>query len=169
MSDPLEDLARALHEVPAVVHDAYLDVLASNDLARRLTAAFEPGTNIARFTFLNPVVPRSTTTWDQVARTIAGALRAASPARLDDPAFRALVGELAAHSDDFNRAWAAAESQPPTAGFQMDHPVVGPLHLTWVELVVPDSRSGRVLTVWRPDDATTAQRLHALRTARPFP
>ncbi|GAA0314485.1 hypothetical protein GCM10009528_35210 [Kineococcus aurantiacus] len=165
VSDLLGDLVRAVGELPVLLRNGYLDVVVANDLAQRLTAAFTPGTNIARSAFLDPGASRATTPWEATARDVAGLLRERSAEHLDDPRFRGLVGELAARSDDFNRAWqAGVPPRPGTGSFAVEHPVVGRLALTWVDLLAPAQPPGLTLTVVRPDDATTAQRLQSLRT-----
>ena len=159
----LRHLVGAMHEVPALVRDRHLDVLAANPLARRLSAAFEPGVNIARFTFLNPIVRLSIPGWTELTRVVAASLRTSLEENLEDAGFRTLVGELAARSDAFNRAWAA---EPPdrrgSGDVGFDHPVVGPLALTYQELLVVGAAPGLVLTVWCPADDATADRLRQL-------
>nr|WP_281372941.1 hypothetical protein [Kineococcus aurantiacus] len=154
-----------LHEVPAVLRSRHLDVLASNQLARRLTAAFEPGVNVARFAFLNPIVPDLTPDWVTFTRLVAETLRASLERHREDARFRALVGELAARSDDFNRAWAGPRPEPPGTGqFGWEHPVVGRLALAYQELRARGGEDGEVLVLWRPVDGVSAERLERLRT-----
>jgi hypothetical protein len=159
----LEDLVSSLVEVPAVARNRYLDVLAANPLARRLSAAFEPGGNLARFTFFNPIVPGSTGDWAQVARQVASSLRDSLQANLEDAGFRSLVGELATRSEAFNRAWAA---EPPGRGgagqIDLEHPFVGHLALAYQDLLVHGVEPGVVLTVWRARDAASGRRLREL-------
>ncbi|WP_432512499.1 MmyB family transcriptional regulator [Kineococcus sp. SYSU DK001] len=158
-----ERLVSCLPGVPAVVRDRYLDVRASNEVARRLSGAFEPGVNIARFTFLNPIVRLSTTVWEDVAAMVAGSLRRSLEEHLEDGGFRALVGELAARSDAFTRVWAADPAAGAgTGAFDLDHPVVGPLHLRFQDLAVVGAEAGTVMTLWYPTDPASARRLERL-------
>nr|WP_240896668.1 hypothetical protein [Kineococcus vitellinus] len=169
----MRQVVDSLHELPAVLRTRHLDVLASNALARRLSAAFQPGVNLARFAFLNPVVPTFTGDWDQVARVVASSLRTSLQTHLEDPGFRSLVGELAARSDDFGRAWAQSSLPPPGAGVvDWDHPVVGRMRLAFQDLRTGDAADreeaeGAVLTLWRPVDEGSAASLHRLRTLGP--
>lgn len=163
----LERLIAPFGAAPAVVRDRHLDVLASTEPARRLSAAFEPGVNIARFTFLNPIVSDSTGNWGEVAAQVAGALRRSLEEHLEDAGFRTLVGELAARSEAFNRAWEVAPARPAgSGGFDLDHPVVGRLRLTYQEFAVLGPEPGLVLAVWYPADAESADRLARLGPAR---
>ena len=165
---PLRQLVGSIQEVPAVLRTRHLDVLASNPLARRLSAGFEPGVNLARFTFLNPVVPTFTGDWDQVTRVVASSLRTSLETHLEDAGFRSLVGELAARSDDFGRAWAQSSLPPPGAGLvDWDHPVAGRMRLAFQDLQACGEAEGAVLTLWRPVDDDSAERLHRLRTLEP--
>ncbi len=161
----LRQVVDSLQEVPAVLRNRHLDVLASNELARRLSAAFEPGVNLARYTFLNPVVPTLTTDWSRVAHLVAASLRTSLETNLEDSGFRALVGELAAQSQDFNRAWAGPRPERPgSGGLGWEHPVVGQMAMAYQELQACGETDGSVLVLWRAVDAVSAARLERLRT-----
>jgi hypothetical protein len=165
VGDHLQEVVDSLQEVPAVLRSRHLDVLASNQLARRLSAAFQPGVNLARFTFLNPIVPTFTTDWKQLTHLVADSLRTSLETNLEDTGFRTLVGELAAKSDDFSRAWAGPRPEQPGAGrIQWDHPVVGQMSLAYQELQACGEEEGAVLVLWRATDASSAERLDRLRT-----
>ncbi|MBB2901747.1 hypothetical protein FHR75_002562 [Kineococcus radiotolerans] len=164
-AEHLQQVVESLQEVPAVLRTRHLDVLASNRLARRLSAAFEPGVNLGRYTFLNPVVPTFTDDWGRVSGVVASSLRTSLETHLEDPGFRSLVGELSARSDDFSRAWARPSLPDPSAGrLDWDHPVVGRMRLAFQDLSPGYERDGVVLTLWRPVGAESARRLDRLRT-----
>ena len=155
----------SLLDVPAVLRTRHMDVLASNPLARRLSAAFLPGVNLARFSFLNPIVPTFVEDWDELTKVLASSLRTSLETYLEDRDFRRLVGELAARSDDFNRAWAQS-SLPDASSGEIDwhHPVVGRMQLAFQDLMPGHEWDSLVLTLWRPVNEESAHRLDRLRT-----
>lgn len=91
--------------VPAMAYDDHLDIVAVNRLGRRVLG-ISPGENLARATFLNEGINRSTAEWDQAATAVAGALRTALEVNSEDEDFLEMVGELAAISAEFPRMWA---------------------------------------------------------------
>lgn len=164
----LRQVVDSLHEVPVVLRSRHLDVLASNDLARRLSAAFEPGVNMARFAFLDPGVPTGTDDPSEVAHLVVASLRSSLESQLEDAGFRALVGELAARSDDFSRAWAERRPAPPGSGsLTVRHPLVRGMRLAYQELQTGPEDEGAVLILWRAVDALSRDRLQQLRTTGP--
>ncbi len=157
-------MLESLHEVPALLRNRHLDVLASNELARRVSAAFQPGVNMARFIFLNPEVAASTGDWDHVCRQSANCLRTSLETHLEDAGFRALVGELAARSDDFSRAWAQEPGdRVDTGNFDVEHPVVGSLSMAYQQLQGLHGPGDPVLVVLRARDRASRDALRRLR------
>lgn len=115
---------------PAAVIDQYLDVVAANQLAGAVSASLTVGTNLARFTFLNPQVEDTSADWPEEASRTAGLLRAA--ANQTDPRFRELVGELMARSQRFADEWAGGVTVPQPAGVTtVDNPLVGKIVCAW--------------------------------------
>ena len=57
------ELLASWRGVPALVRDEHLTVVASNPLARAVSAAFNEGVNIAKYTFLNEWSEEATTDW----------------------------------------------------------------------------------------------------------
>lgn len=148
---------------PAAVFDRHLDVLAANRLAGAVSASMTVGTNLARFTFLNPYVEDSVDLWeDEVTRT-AGALRASLEAHGEDARFRELIGELMTRSSTFADVWAAGATHSLTEGTSIfDNPMVGRLTLRWTQQQHrPDE--GFVLIAWTPADAQSEERLRTLQ------
>ena len=152
------ELLASWRGVPALVRDAHLDVVASNPLARAVSAAFTPGVNLVKFTFLNQWTEDATTEWSEVSGQIVAILRAEIDARREDGAFRDLVGELAVSSEQFASLWAAEDDRVRAIGtITIEHPVVGPLQLTYQTLAIP-SAPELSLVIWTaaPGEAQAA-------------
>lgn len=142
------ELLAAWRGVPALVRDENLSVVASNPLARAVSAAFAPGVNIARYTFLNQWSEDATTDWSDVSAQVAAILRGEVDARPVDDAIRDLVGELALSSERFSSLWADGDAPARAIGtVTFEHPVVGPLPLTYQTLGVP-SAPELSLVIW---------------------
>lgn len=134
------ELLAAWRGVPAFVRDEHLDVVASNQLARAVSAAFSEGVNIARYTFLNEWTEESTGDWTDVSAQVVAILRAEVDRVPGDDGFRRLVGELAVSSEQFSSLWARPDAHARAIGIvRFEHPVVGPLPLTYQTLGVPGS------------------------------
>lgn len=135
--DSLQSTLDAMTGAAAFIRNGRLDVLATNLLAR---AAFsemfdttEPGrpANLARFTFLHPDrAQRFCLNWDVAADNCVATLRAEAGARPHDKRFQDLIGELSTLSDEFRTRWGRHDVRRNGSGIKdMNHPLVGPLHL----------------------------------------
>lgn len=151
---------------PVIVFDRHLDVVAANRIAGAVSASLTVGTNLARFTFLNPHVEETALGWEVDARRTAAMLRDAVEHHEADERFRALLGELMTGSSTFATEWADGARgtvRPERRGVTtFDNPLVGQLVLQWEQLrreAAPD----HVLVLWVPADATSARRLEQLR------
>jgi len=139
------------HTFPAFLRDRYLTIVASNDLARRLSPSFEVGVNLARFTFLVAAEQPCNPGWPQAAEAVVAELRDSVDQHDEDGAFSDIVGELSAKSRIFSEAW-AAETPAKVAGLaSFDNVVAGPMTLAYQQLRVPEDYDD-VLVVWRPTD-----------------
>lgn len=98
----------ALVSAPLVVYDRHLDVVAANEIAGAVSASFAIGMNLARFTFLNPMVEETTEEWAATATMTVSALHRSLRRHGEDERFRELVGELITHSAAFTERWAEA-------------------------------------------------------------
>ncbi|MBT2502757.1 hypothetical protein [Curtobacterium sp. ISL-83] len=158
----LQEFVTAL-ESPAAVVDRYLDVVAANRLAGAVTASFTVGTNLARFTFLNPFVEDSIGSWDLQAERNVGMLRDSVERFEEDDRFRDLLGELMARSPVFATKWAARSAVPERRGVtEFDNPLVGRLALGFEQL----RRHGDdeyVVVLWAPVDDAARAGLRRLR------
>ena len=158
----VQEFVDALAE-PAVLFDRRLDVVAANAIAGAVSASLTVGTNLARFTFLNPHVEDSVDAWETEAHRTAAMLRDAVATHDEDERFRALLGELMARSPAFASEWAAGPERPTRRGTStFDNPLVGRLLLRWEQLERRDDPD-HVLVIWAPTDSGSTRRLEALR------
>ena len=142
------ELLASWRGVPALVRDEHLTVLASNPLARAVSAGFGPGVNIARYTFLNEWSEEATDDWSDVSAQVAAILRSEVETWPVDDAIRDLVGELAVSSERFSALWAARDARARAIGtITFEHPVVGKLQLTYQTLAIPN-RPELSLVIW---------------------
>jgi hypothetical protein len=108
-------LLESMASVPVFARDRHLTVIAANARARALSGALRPGSNLLRWAFLGDDRPDCALATDLPAVLVAQ-LRDSLEQHDEDPAFRALVGELAAHDATFSRIWAAPGRTPPHEG-----------------------------------------------------
>ena len=143
--------------LPAIVVGKFLDVLASNSLARALTPTFAPGVNTLRSAFLDPAgldlyVDRADVAEDSVA-----GLRALAGADMQQPSIVELVGDLEAGSDTFRALWARQDVRAKVGGARrMVHPVVGDLELMFEKLAVTGAQD-QLLVVYHARPNTPSQ------------
>jgi transcriptional regulator with XRE-family HTH domain len=129
-------------EVPALVNNGRLDVIAANPLAQALFApVFADPTrpaNHARFNFLNPRAHDFWIDWERAADDSVAMLRTEAGRDPYDKALTDLVGELCTRSDAFRVRWAAHDVRLHRTGIkQIHHPVVGDLHLSYEVMELP--------------------------------
>jgi transcriptional regulator with XRE-family HTH domain len=135
-----------LTEIPAMVNNGRLDVLAANPLARALFAPVFADfgrlagrtVNHARFTFLSPRAHDFWPDWERAADDSVAMLRTEAGRDPYDKALTDLVGELSTRSDAFRTRWAAHDVRLHRTGTKhLRHPVVGDLHLPYEVLELP--------------------------------
>jgi transcriptional regulator with XRE-family HTH domain len=129
-------------EVPVLVNNGRLDVLAANPLAQALFApVFADPTrpaNHARFNFLNPRAHDFWLNWERAADDSVAMLRTEAGRDPYDKALTDLVGELCTRSDAFRVRWAAHDVRLHRTGLKhIHHPVVGDLHLSYDVMELP--------------------------------
>ena len=129
-------------EVPAIVNNGRLDVLAANPLGEALFAPLfaDPArpVNHARFTFLNPRAHDFWIDWKRAADDAVATLRLEAGRDPRDKRLTDLVGELSTRSDAFRVRWAAHDVRLHRTGIKsFHHPVVGDLHLSYEVMELP--------------------------------
>ena len=130
----------------AVVHSRYVDVLASNRLARRLNPNFRAGVNSVLSLFDDPSEREFHDDWEALAARSVALLRATSEARTGDSRLEALVAAGAAGSALFREFWERQDVRRIGDGVHvLHHPVVGELRLTFLRL--PLVGTGRSVAV----------------------
>ncbi|HEX2301079.1 MAG TPA: helix-turn-helix transcriptional regulator [Pseudonocardiaceae bacterium] len=129
-------------EVPAIVNNGRLDVLAANPLGEALFAPLfaDPArpVNHARFTFLNPRAHDFWIDWERAADDNVATLRLQAGRDPHDKGLTDLVGELSTRSDAFRVRWATHDVRLHRTGIKsFHHPVVGDLHLSYEVMELP--------------------------------
>ena len=135
---------------PAFVEGRYLDVLASNSLARALSPRLAVGGNQLRDVFLDPGEIALCQDWDAATECLITGFRQSLGTEVDDPRLVDLVGELSMASPRFRHLWARHEvkkQRGTSMGF--NHPVVGELHMHRDRLAIADAE-GLMLVVYHP-------------------
>jgi transcriptional regulator with XRE-family HTH domain len=135
-------ILEGMTEVPALVQNGRLDVLAANPLAQALFAPLfaDPArpANFARFTFLDSQARVFLANWERAADDTVAMLRTEAGRDPYDKGLTDLVGELSTRSDDFRVRWAAHDVRLHRTGHKhIRHPVVGELHLSYEVMGLP--------------------------------
>ncbi len=123
------DLLISELNLPAFVLGPFLNVAASNSLAKALGSCYRPGSNLLRAVFLDPAARKLHLDWENVAEHAVSSLRRSIGDNFDDPGLIELVGELSLRSDDFSQIWARHNVVPHDEPVRLEHPQVGTLEL----------------------------------------
>ncbi|UUU24176.1 helix-turn-helix transcriptional regulator [Streptomyces sp. DSM 40750] len=148
-------LLAAMADVPALVLNRRNDVLAWNPLGHALLAAHLPSEapdtpadrpNLTRMLFLDDryrdLHPHRT---EEAALSVAS-LRVIAGRHPDDRLLAELVGQLAVNSTEFAALWSRHPVRTCTSGVKhLRHPLVGPLTLTFENLLVPGTSGHRLI------------------------
>jgi transcriptional regulator with XRE-family HTH domain len=143
VSPTVQALIDAMTTAPALVQNRRFDIVASNALGRALFAPViegSPRPNMARYAFLDPSAPDFFCDWEQIADATVAALRIQASASSQRRELTELVGELAVGSDAFRTRWAAHKVRSYGSGSKrFNHPIVGPLELSFEVLELQDA------------------------------
>ncbi|QZL06680.1 helix-turn-helix domain-containing protein [Streptomyces sp. BHT-5-2] len=134
-------LLDAMELVPAFVLGRRLDVIGWNALGRAVFGDFAAmpaeHRNLARQVFLDPATRALYVNWEGKAEMTVSLLRRELGRYPDDPALIGLITELTARSEEFRRFWARHDIRDKGFGVkQLNHPVAGPLTLSYESLLV---------------------------------
>jgi transcriptional regulator with XRE-family HTH domain len=126
----------AMPDVPAIVQNGRLDIVAANRLALALFSDLyaqpQRPANFARFVFLDPRAQTLYRDWDDAARQTVALLRSEAGRTPYDRILSDLVGELSTRSDAFRMLWASHDVREHRTGLKLlHHAVVGDLDLTY--------------------------------------
>jgi transcriptional regulator with XRE-family HTH domain len=121
---------------PALVRNARMDILGTNQLGRALYSEMfaipRRPVNSARFTFLDPRAIDFFVDWDHAADDSVAVLRGEAGRNPYDRDLSDLVGELSTQSEEFRARWARHDVRYHDTGKKrFHHPLVGDLELTF--------------------------------------
>ncbi|RLP74774.1 XRE family transcriptional regulator [Mycetocola tolaasinivorans] len=120
-----------------------MEVLAMNDLAKKLMPDFTAETglarSLARWTFLAPEARTYFREWDVVAADMTAILRRDSSRHPNDRALNELIGELTVKSEAFQQWWPQHMVYECSFGTKkIAHPLVGSLDIEYETFPVPE-------------------------------
>jgi len=138
----------------AVVHSRYVDVLASNALARRLNPRYRAGVNSVLSLFTDPEEREFHADWEALAARSVALLRTAAEARAGDARLEALVAAGSRSSALFRELWDRQDVRRVGDGVHvLNHPVVGELRLSYLRLPLVDT-AGQSLFLYFAEPGT---------------
>ena len=156
--------------VPAAVTNRYLDVLASNPIARTLSPEFTPGQNILRWRLLDPAARELYVDWDEATASAVGGLRELAGPCTNDARMKALTDELCAASTRFRELWLGGTGVGYIFGtHHMRHPLVGDLYLRRHPLDAPYPGGDHVIVYRAESGSDSARALEELRSLAATP
>jgi transcriptional regulator with XRE-family HTH domain len=163
----VQQIIDGMTDLPTIVQNANLDVIASNRLGRAFyldaqISADHP-VNLARYVFLEPGSRNFYRDWDDVAQQSVALLRAAAGRTPSDRTLMSLVGELSMASADFRSLWASHTVREHRSGDKrVRHPIVGEMDLAFESMELSSHR-GLLLIAYTAAPGTPSQdSLHLL-------
>ncbi|MFF8267879.1 helix-turn-helix transcriptional regulator [Streptomyces sp. NPDC016562] len=160
----LKRLIEAWMPFPAHIMDAYWNTVLYNDAAA-LVFGMRPEIvqNCLIAFFTDPIYRSRSPHWEEVAKAVVAQYRAACSERPHDEGFRAVVEEARELSPEFAELWDRRDVRPGgQTQKQMEHPVVGTLHVESTQLRVP-ARPDLAIVLHTPLPETgTAEKLEWL-------
>ncbi|MGW1198769.1 helix-turn-helix transcriptional regulator [Streptomyces sp. NPDC002536] len=161
-ADPqLRQLLATMHDVPAMVLNRRMDVLAWNRAASALLTDFDRLTdderNLIRLTFLDDAYRALYADWSRAARECVAVLRMEAGRHPEDRELAALIGELSNRDPDFRTWWADHRVRGPRQLTKTYlHPLAGPLTLDVQQFTV-DTRPDQQLVAYTAPPGTPAE------------
>ena len=145
MRPGVQQLLDAMTNVPAIVQNGRLDVVASNRLGMALFSEMhlqpQRPANFSRFLFLDQRAQAFYLDWEDAAEQTVALLRAEAGRAPYDRALSDLVGELSTRSDPFRTLWASHDVREHRTGIKrIHHPVVGDLELNYEGMAMSSDR-----------------------------
>ncbi|MFJ3218061.1 helix-turn-helix transcriptional regulator [Kitasatospora sp. NPDC086801] len=175
--DPqLGQLLATMHDVPAMVLNRRMDVLAWNRGAAALLTDFgalaPEERNLIRLTFLDDDFRALYADWPGAARECVAVLRMEAGRHPQDRALAALIGELTIRDADFRTWWAGHQVRGPRRLTKTYlHPVAGGITLDVQQFSVDTQPDQQLVAYTAPPDSPAQQALRFLLqwAARPTP
>jgi transcriptional regulator with XRE-family HTH domain len=166
-SDAVQDQVQSLIDswplTAAVVHNRYIDVLASNPLARALSPNFRAGVNNLVSLLTDPADRELHEGWEALTERSVALLRSMFGQRGDDPRLRALVDELSTRSDRFRELWDRNDVVRVSTGIHvLRHPIVGLLTVNFERLPLVGTDGHSIFLYHAEPGTPTAQALATL-------
>ncbi|MEU7064677.1 helix-turn-helix transcriptional regulator [Streptomyces sp. NPDC051578] len=164
MCDGLKRLIDAWMPFPAHIMDAYWNTVLYNDAASMVLGMRpEIVQNCLIAFFTDPVYKARSRHWEENAGAVVAQFRAACSEFPDDDGFRAVVEEARELSPEFAALWDRRDIRPGgQLQKQLEHPVVGTLHVESTQLRVP-ARPDLAIVLHTPLPGTgTAEKLEWL-------
>ncbi|MER5529474.1 helix-turn-helix transcriptional regulator [Streptomyces sp. NPDC002677] len=163
----LRQLLATMPDVPAMVLDRRMDVLAWNGAAAALltdfTAVPPAERNLIRLTFLDETFRALYADWPRAARECVAVLRMEAGRTPHDPALTALIAELTTQDRDFRTWWATHQVRGPrqlTKTYR--HPVAGPLTLDVQQFSVDTHPDQQLIAYTAEPDSASYEALRFL-------
>lgn len=163
----VQRLLDSMPEVPAVVQNGRMDILASNPLGSALYLGFgatptRPA-NFARFVFLDPRAPEFYVDWNRAATDSVAMLRLHAGRHPEDKALSDLVGELSVHSEQFRHWWVRHDVRAHSSGSKsFHHPIAGDLTVAFESLAILGDSQQMLVTYTVEPNSPSAQALNLL-------
>lgn len=150
----------------AVVHNRYIDVLATNSLARALNPQFRVGVNNVLSLLTDPAERELHQDWEGLAERSVGLLRAMADSQSRDPHLEAIVAAGSRSSALFRQSWERQEVRRVGDGTHvLRHPVVGELTLRFLRLPLVNT-DGQSIFLYQAEPGTpSATALASLATS----
>ncbi|WP_399895987.1 helix-turn-helix transcriptional regulator [Streptomyces sp. BBFR51] len=163
----LLQLLDTMHDIPAMVLNRRMDVLAWNRGAAALLtdfAALAPAErNLIRLTFLDDAYRSLYADWSRAARECVAVLRMEAGRNPDDQALAALVDELTVRDPDFRAWWGSHQVRGPRQLTKTyHHPVVGTVTLDVQQLSVDARPDQHLVAYTAPPDSPSQEALRFL-------
>ena len=160
-------LLDSMPEVPAMIQNGRMDILASNSLGNALYLGFgatpKRPANFARFVFLDPRAPDFYMDWARAATDCVAMLRLHAGRHPEDKALSDLIGELSVHSEQFRQWWARHDVRAHSSGTKsFHHPVVGDLTVAYESLDIASDTEQMLVTYTVEPASPSAQALSLL-------
>jgi len=163
----LLQLLDAMHDIPAMVLNHRMDVLAWNRGAAALLtdfAALPPAErNLIRLTFLDEAYRSLYADWPRAARECVAVLRMEAGRNPDDQALSALVGELTVRDPDFRAWWGSHQVRGPRQLTKTyHHPVIGTVTLDVQQFSVDTQPDQQLVAYTAPPGSPSHEALRFL-------
>jgi transcriptional regulator with XRE-family HTH domain len=160
-------LVEVVDPTPAVVVNTRLDVLAWNRMYTALCGDFSllprERRNLVWQAFSDPATRTFHADWETAARQGIAHLRAAAAQDPDDPATKALIGELSVKSAEFRTWWARHDVAVYSSGRkELQHPTVGRVILDYQAFQIPNTRDQQLVLYTAPAGSPSQDALDLL-------